>query len=138
MQYPKSGPNSTAEYQVSGLPFVTNSIAGTSDTTLIQFPFVTRFFQVKNTGTNFLHVGFTNNGAKGGQRFTLPPSGSYANEHRVKDLFFLAANATTTFEVLAGLTMVERQMFPTLTGSSAAGVAPANSDLTTWGYDGIG
>lgn len=135
MQYPKSGPNSTAEYQVSGLPFATSSIAGTSSPVQIMFPFVTRFFTVKNTGTNYLAIGFTNNGVQGGEKFTLPPSGSYGNEHRVKDLFFLGVGGSTAFEVVAGLTMVERTMFPTLTGSGAAGVAAANANLSVWGYN---
>lgn len=135
MQYPRSAPNYAAEYQVSGLPFVTSSIAGSSNTTLIELPYVSRFVNVKNTGTNYLVVGFTNNGVKnGGQHFTIPPSGSFRDELRVKDLFFMAANATTTFEVVAGLTMVERRYFPTLTGSAAAGVAAANANLDGFGF----
>ena len=135
MQYPRSAPNSAAEYQVSGLPYVTSSIAGNTNTTEIQFPYASRFINIKNTGTNYLLVGFTNNGVKnGGQHFTIAPSGSFRDELRIKDLYLMAANATTTFEIVAGLTMVERRYFPTLTGSSAAGVAPAGSNLDSFGF----
>lgn len=134
MYTPKSGFGYVAEYQVSALPFVTNSIAGTSTTTRIQFPFVTKFLTVKNTGTNYLKVGFTNNGVlNGGNCFSLPPSGSYSGEWRVKDLFLLSANGTSTFETVAGLTSISRNDMPFLSGSAAL-----TSSINVVGYNGLG
>ena len=123
-----------SEYQVSALPFATSSTAVTTSTTKVEFPFVTRFFTVRNTSAFTLGVGFTNSGALGGNRFTLPPSGSYANEHRVKDLYLIGVDGNSTFEVVAGLTMIDRTMMPTLTASGAPGIASASSDLSIWGY----
>jgi hypothetical protein len=138
MQYAKSGLNSAAEYQISALPYATSSIAVASDTTLIEFPYVTKFFNVQNTGTNYLYIGFTKNGAKGGQRFSIAPSGSFEDDFRVKDLFLISATGSTTFEIVAGLTMIERRQFPTLTGSAAPGVAAASSNSDDFGYNGLG
>ena len=134
LQWPKPGPNLVGEYQVSGLPFATASLAGTSTPTSLQLPFVTRFVSVTNTGATTLAVGFTANGVKGGDRFTLPPSGSFHEQLRVKDLFFLGVGGSATFEVVAGLTMIERTMFPTLTGSAAAGVLAPYSNSDDYGY----
>ena len=136
MQYPKSGPNLVAEYQVSALPFVTSSTA-TTTASQISFPFVTSFLTVRNTGATNLKVGFTANGLGAANYFTLVPSASYDGRLRMKDLFLKASSGSTTYEVVAGLTMVERRMFPTLTGSAADGVAAAGADLSTWGYPGL-
>ena len=63
--HPKAGPNSIPAYQMSGVPYVTASAANEVDTTPIRhdFPFVTRFFQVKNTDADHaMRVGFSANG----------------------------------------------------------------------------
>ena len=137
-QPPKPGPNAVAEYQLSSLPFATASSVTTSSVVQLSFPYVTRFLTVKNTGTGYMAVGFTSNGVQGTNRFTLPPSGSETKEFRLKDLFLLGVSANTTFEVVAGLTMIESRMLPTLTGSAAYGVASASSDLSGFGYAGLG
>jgi hypothetical protein len=134
MYTPKNGYGFVSEYQVSALPYVTNSIAGNSTTTRIMFPFVTRFLTVKNTGVQYLKVGFTNNGVlNGGNSFLLAPSGSYTGEWRVKDLFLLSAASTTTFEVVAGLTSISRNDAPFLSGSGAV-----TSSINVVGYNGLG
>ena len=54
----RTGPNNAAEYQASGLPYVTQSVATTSPFN-IQFPFVTNELTVKNnTAGNNVAVGF--------------------------------------------------------------------------------
>ena len=134
MYTPKNGFGYAAEYQVSALPFVTNSIAGASTTTRIMFPFVTKFVTVKNTGANYLRVGFTNNGVlNGGNSFSLSPSGSYTGEWRIKDLFLLSSTGTTTFETIAGLTSISRDDMPFLSGSGAV-----TSSINVVGYNGLG
>lgn len=134
MHWPKSGANSVAEYQMSGLPFVTSSIAATSSTTWIQFPYVTKFLTIRNTSANYLAIGFTDNGVKGGDRFTLPPSGSLNGEFRVTDVFLRGIVGAATFEAVAGMTMIDRMMFPVLTGSAAPGVAASDSNERAFGY----
>src|SRR5690242_18157561 len=86
-QYNRAGQQSVAEYMASGLPFATQSsqISGTPGK--IEFPFVTKFFTIKNNSAVELRVGFTRNGVLGTNRFSLAPSGSYTGDIRVIDLF---------------------------------------------------
>lgn len=133
MHHPKSGPNLVAEYQVSALPYATSStVVGTLK---IEFPYVTSFFNVRNIGTSDFYVGFTSNGVSNSNRFTLQPSASFSDSIRVKDLFLKSSGATTgSFEIVAGLTMIDRNLFPVLTGSGVSG----SSDPTAFGYPGLG
>lgn len=137
MQWPKSGPNSAAEYMVSGLPFVTGALSVTSSSpTHVTFPYLTRHIYIRNTGGSNLFAGFTANGVQGTNRFTIPVSGTFGDSMlRIKSLFLLASSGSTTAEVVAGITFVEPQMFPTLTGSVVIGTNQGNLD--TWGYPGL-
>ena len=93
LNWPKSGPASVPEYQLSGVPFVTSSCdpAGVTVATgrvpecvepidataakirlaaavtpyRVEFPFVTRWVQITNMGTKDLRCGFTENGVRG-------------------------------------------------------------------------
>ena len=68
----KNGINFLPAYQMPGLPFVTSSVAGEVpcvdtgtngvDPIEVQFPYVTKFFTIRNTGINELRVGFTKAG----------------------------------------------------------------------------
>ncbi len=80
--HPKSGVNNVGAYQITGIPFVTSSIASevqspcsnaVSVPTKITFPNVTNFITVRNTGINELRVGFASDGvvAPGERRATL-------------------------------------------------------------------
>lgn len=133
-QHPKSGWNSVAEYQISSLPFATSSAAGSAVPYYLSFPYVTNFIFIRNTGTNYLNVGFTKNGVVGGQKFSIPPSGSYGDKFRIKDLYLLANSGSTNFEVIAGLTFIETNKMPVLTASAAPGAAGANADLNQFGW----
>ena len=127
-RHPKVGPNSTPAYQLSGIPFVTGSTAtevpGTDTEALkLELPYVSRFIQVENIGANPLRVGFSELGVSGTvtkNYFVLPiSSGSNVLELRVKDTFFNTDHATNTtgYRLIAGLTPIERNEFPVLTGS---------------------
>jgi hypothetical protein len=119
----KGGPNLVPAYQMSGIPYVTSSVAsevfGPDDNTVsiptkVSFPYVTKFITVRNTGINELRVGFSPNGvikqgerltdvnaakATGGSNFFLIPTGSGTHgsvqtfEVRCKAVYFLS-NAT--------------------------------------------
>lgn len=136
LQWPKSGPNLVGEYQISGLPFVTASQVLQGSTCHLHFPYVTRFFTILNTGTANIEFGFTQNGTNGTNKFLLWASQSYTGEIRTKDLFFTAPTAGTTgsFSVMAGMTMVRDDMFPTLTASAAPENLPPGSSSFDFGY----
>jgi len=137
-QYRKAGQASVLEYMASGLPYVTQSSVGTTPEK-IEFPFVTKFFTVKNTSANDLHVGFTENGVQGTNRFTLSTSESFTGDIRIRDLYLQSAGGTADFEIIAGLTGILRRDFFILTGSFV-GFSGSQQDFgyRAFGYDGIG
>ena len=127
ISYAKPHHGSTAEFQVSGFPFVTGSTSsevGNSNPVKVTFPYVSQFIQVTNIGSNILYVGFTENGVKGTDtehRFQIFKDNTSERTTPVlpikcKELYFLSAASTTGFQVVAGLTNVRE--FPVLSGSN--------------------
>ena len=125
--HPKAGPNFTPAYQVSGIPFVTSSaqqeVSGpdlntqSDEPILVEFPFVTKYVTIRNTGRNELRVGFSKRGifapgerlpaslggaAKGAvssrdnRNYFIIPSASAANQASIGNN---AAATTMTFDV---------------------------------------
>jgi len=142
----KAGANHVPSYQTSGIPYVTSSGTGDikqADSGIspyrIDFPYVTKFVTVSNTGTNDLRVAFTAQGCFApGETYTdgqtldtdFPRNYFLIREQeagsvptvtfdvRCKSIFFLADNTgTTDISVLAGLTTIPAGNFPILTGS---------------------
>lgn len=130
-------------YEVSGVPFVTSSVEGEVGTTAVavQFPFVTRWLEVVNTGGKPLRIGFSKNGVEGkgavssgsdnpGENWALPThrnyftlnheSGSNAStsrlELRCSRIFFATETGLTDFSLIAGLTTIPKSQL-NLTGS---------------------
>jgi len=69
--WPSSGLRTSAEYQCSGIPYVTSSNDAECDTTnpvQIKFPYVTRWVEINtwksNAAASHLRVGFTSNGVQ--------------------------------------------------------------------------
>ena len=139
-QYPSSGQNNVAEYQASGLPYVTHSQVAAGTVNQISFPFVANVFNIKNNSSGILRVGFTRNGVLGTNYFSLPVSTSFESKIRITDLFVTAEAGTLVYEVVAGLTSIVPTNFFILTGSyvgfSGSTISPINSRY--YGYDGIG
>jgi len=137
-QYPAPGASSVLEYQASGLPYVTQSVATTTPAK-VELPFVTKFFTVKNNGASDLAVGFTSNGVLGSNRFTIPASSSYTGDIRVADLFFATDAGTATYELIAGLTQIPRKNWFILTGSLVGFSGSQKTyGMRGFGYLGIG
>lgn len=114
MSYLKPGIGNSASYQVSAIPWVSSSIApplGSSVTTF-NFPYVTRFFTVKNINPTDvpLRVGFSENGVINTENyFVLYPGESYSGELKVIDLHFMGhSDEQVAFSVIAGLTNINR------------------------------
>jgi len=139
-QYPSSGQNNVAEYQASGLPYVTHSQVAAGTVNQISFPFVANVFNIKNNSSGILRVGFTRNGVLGTNYFSLPVSSAFEAKIRITDLFVTAEAGTLNYEVVAGLTSIVPTNFFILTGSyvgfSGSTISPINSRY--YGYDGIG
>jgi len=139
-QYPSSGQNNVAEYQASGLPFVTHSQVSAGTVNQISFPFVTNFINVKNNTNGILRIGFTRNGVLGTNYFSLPVSGAFEGKLRITDLFVTAQAGTLEYEVIAGLTSIVRNNFFILTGSYVGFSGSLSDEVNPrfYGFDGIG
>ena len=135
------GPNYVPAYQASGTPYVTSSGGGSVSATpdIVRFPYVTRWIQVTNISEHPLRIGFSINGINGvGQSvsgssfetsgysnnyFVLSGSGGSAPstlrlELRCKEIFFRRDGGSNSgFSLVAGLTGISHNQFPTLTGS---------------------
>ena len=122
--------NFVPEYQQSGIPFVTGSSnLDDEDIHHIQLPTVSRWFVVHSTGNgnNQIRVGFTENGVKGtseGQEtnnYYVVHTGEQTSklELKVKDIYIanFSGADNLSYSLIAGLTGVPRNSFPTLTGS---------------------
>lgn len=122
LKNPKIGPNHTPAYQTSGIPFVTSSATPVSGVFGVNFPYVTRDIYIKCTdGSDTLYVGFTERGASTaalGNRFSLGPGESVTLDLRAKSLFLTGDDPAVDFEIVAGLTMIQWDQFPVITGSN--------------------
>jgi hypothetical protein len=142
LQYPVPNHRSVNEYQMSGLPFVTSSVASevpvkTGTPLEVRFPSLTRWVAITNTGGSALRLGFTSLGVKdngndgpyaltgsGGRYFVVPknasgtPGGSVRLELKCASVFFLSDDSSaTSFSMAAGLTGISQSQFVNLTGS---------------------
>ena len=135
---PFMGAGDVPSYQMSGVPFVTSSQPlEVSEALKIEFPNVTRFINITNTGANPLRIGFTLNGVTGSggsvsgslheqtadhsNYFVLMGNTQSSRlELRVKEIYFAEHYPATpgSFSLIAGITPIKSSMFPTLTGSA--------------------
>jgi hypothetical protein len=109
--HPKAGPNYVPAYQVSGIPFVTSSVAqevqgphsnGVSVPASISFPYVTKFVTVRNTGTKGLRVGFSADGVVApGERLATVDVDKDAGQFR--NYFILPSSGSVDLEASAAL-----------------------------------
>lgn len=111
-----AGLSSVGSYQMSGIPFATASLtvaASNVAPTVVQFPFVSKFVTIINTGSAAapnLKVGFSQNGVfSGANCFTLTYGQSYTGEWRVEDLYLQSTTTSpSSASVIAGLTPIPR------------------------------
>lgn len=115
----KAGLSQVGQYQASGVPYATSSLAVPASSSApieISFPRVTKFFTVSNTSTvagSSLRIGFsvlgTTGSAGGGTNnyFILPIGETYTAEIKVSKIFLLGHTVPTSASVIAGLTGIE-------------------------------
>lgn|SRR3990167_1506982 len=142
---PKPGINDIGSFQLSAVPYVTASLLQKGQTLEINFPHVTRFFTVFNQGSpeTEVAVGFSVTGTmsgsdaagsyKGGHYFVVKGGTNYTADIRCANLFLsnsvgepttvlggkqeVQAARTLRINVLAGLTMIDRELMPILTAT---------------------
>ena len=117
---PAPGYNFLPSYQMSGIPYVTSSVA-TAGVTHLSFDRVTRFITVTNRDrdTTQINFAFTQNGLSTYNFFQLRDGETFHAEVRVKDLFLTCVSGTTAeYTVFAGMTTINSRDFPILSGSN--------------------
>lgn len=110
--FPKAGLNNVGSYQVSAIPFLTSSLAvpGSAGTPIVvQFPSVTKFVVVKNTGTEELKFGFSEAGVQGTNYFTVETGSYFEADWKVSKIYLLSNTTTaTSASIAAGLTGIDQ------------------------------
>lgn len=115
---PEAAIGFAAEFQSSGLPWVTASVATPGTVQRWNLPKVSRSLLFRNlTASTFLVVAFTQNGAGGSNRYLIPGGASEVFETRVKEVYVTAVSGSCDYSMFAALTTVPPKYMPQLTGS---------------------
>lgn len=131
------GINNVPAFQVSGRPFASASVVYDTTARVVDFPYVTRWFQVFNRGASDLRVGFSSAGvtaakttAPGDKYYlTVPPSSSAGfgksdiYEMKISNVWLYGLTAGTC-DVVAGLTTIPRQRTSGSLGLNFSGSGP--------------
>ena len=116
---PQAGPNFTAEYSVSPIPWLTASTVVNTVKTH-EFDYLTKYVTVKNTNntssTGDLDVAFTYNGFTTSHFIRLIPGESIDLDLRLRRIF-VSSSVATSYTMLAGMTGIPSRMLPFITGS---------------------
>jgi len=107
-----TGLNNVGSYQVSGMPYAIDP-----SSTEINFPFVTRWVRITNTGSAEVKVGFSANGVAGTSNFIVPPNSS--TEPLELKLTELHLSDHDGISIVAGLTGIPVARIDNLSGSGA-------------------
>jgi hypothetical protein len=114
MHLHRPGIGNAASYQVSGIPWVSSSLAvpASGSTPLeIAFPQITKSIIVKNvsTGSVSMRVGFSSNGVSNTNNFFLLSAGeSFAADLKVTRVYLMSNNGTAlSASIIAGLTNID-------------------------------
>lgn len=122
LAWPQNGEYFAPAYQVSALPYLTSSIISAGNIHRYDFPFVTKFINVVNRGSNSgdkLALAFTENGFRSGNYITIDQGVSVDQEVRTSTLYISGSNGTTVdYQLFCGLTTIPSKNFLTLTGSN--------------------
>ena len=88
-----AGLNNVGSYQVSGIPYLSGGLDATSGASL-NFPHVTRWIQITNSGSNDLLYGYSENGASGENvGIVLPNSSTPRLEVKATELYLQGGTA---------------------------------------------
>lgn len=126
-----------ASYQVSGIPWVSSSIAPSSgDIVSFRFPQVTKFVTTKNTDTvaSIIRIGFDIKQIEyeTGEYFELSNGECISVETRTIDIHIQSKDAANIpFNVVAGLTNIARSEMPLEVITSDIKLLSEQTDMLT-------
>jgi hypothetical protein len=129
LNYPVINEGFVPAYQASSAPYVTSSMISLGEVHVIEFPQVTRFFNVQNvsatTGSE-VAVAFTQRGLDPvvANYFTVGQGVAFRDEIKTTRLFISCSlGGPARYQVVAGLTNIPATQFLLVTGSNGhAGV----------------
>ena len=114
--WPAPGVNNAPEYIVSAFPWVSSSV-DVSTVQKIEFPNVTKYFKIANTGAGDVAVGFTETGTTGDHKFIIRSGSTETFDLRIREIW-ISGSAGSTVDILGGLTSIPRRNYQKLTGSN--------------------
>jgi hypothetical protein len=122
------GLNHVPAYQVSGQPYCSGTLDGTTGTPVkIEFPYVTRWVHIINHDNNELTCSFSEAGLSGDNHFKIHRSHGSNGRHypprlelKVSEMWF---TGSADFDVVAGLTSIPSSRTTTDSGPSWSGSA---------------
>ena len=129
----RAGVGNVGSYQASAKPFLSSSIhvSSSGDVVRIDFPNVTRFVTIKNTGPDDgsadinMRVGFSQNGINNGNYLTVGNQESYSADWRVTSVFLKVDTLGTfnaTASIIGGMTAIDSvELMHNWTGSEGVG-----------------
>jgi hypothetical protein len=129
----RAGLGNVGSYQSSAKPFLSSSInvSSNGDVVRIDFPNVTRFVTIKNTGPDDgsadinMRVGFSQNGVNGENYLTVNNQESYSADWRVTSVFLKVDTVGTfnaTASIIGGMTAIDSvELKHNWTGSEGVG-----------------
>lgn len=122
LAWPQNGEYFSPAYQISALPYLTSSIISVGSVHKYEFPFVTKFINVVNRGSNTadkISLAFTDNGLRSGNYITLDQGVAVNQEIRTTVLFISGSSGTSVdYQIFCGLTTIPTKNFLPLTGSN--------------------
>lgn len=129
----RAGLGNVGSYQASAKPFLSSSInvSSSGDVVRIDFPNVTRFVTIKNTGPDDgsadinMRVGFSQNGINNGNYLTVNNQESYSADWRVTSVFLrvdVSGSFNATASIIGGMTAIDSvELKHNWTGSEGVG-----------------
>jgi len=129
----RAGLGNVGSYQASAKPFLSSSIdvPKTGTVVRVNFPNVTRFITIKNTGPDDgsadmdMRVGFSENGINDGNYLTVANQESYSADWRVTSLYLKVHTTSTnnaTASIIGGMTTIDsKELVHNWSGSEGVG-----------------
>jgi hypothetical protein len=118
---PWPGGNLLAEYQISGVPWLSSSTIPAGNIRRVDFDRVTQFITVRNDATGTMRLAFTQAGLTSNY-WQLAANESVSERFRCTVLF-LSGAVGAAYSIRAGMTNIGARHFPVLTGSVSGSLA---------------
>lgn len=124
LNWPSNGEYFAPAYQVSAMPYLSSSIISQGQIHMYRFPYVTKFVNVVNRGSNAadkICLAFTARGLESavGNYITLDQGDTVNHDVRTTELYIsCSAGSTVDYQVFCGLTTIPSRNFLILTGSN--------------------